>query len=310
MGDSVDVAELDPVGVRQVLHRLMDPSELPAGDRQVAPVGRTAGEHDRVVRRPQHLDVDRLADDRIGPELGALRLHLLEPAVDVPLLHLELGDAVAQQTTDAIGPLEHDDLVAGARQLLGDGQAGRSAPDHGDALAGAHRRHLGHDPAFVPGPVDDLDLDLLDRHRVLVDAEHARRLTRRGTQAARELREVVRRVQPFDRVLPVVAVDEVVPVGDEVAQRATVVAERDAAIHAAPRLMVQLVAVERLVHLAPVAQAHRHRAPCRPGPRPLQEPGWLAHYDALSCRVRPENCGAGTKCLTPVSGRVTFSPLP
>ena len=75
-----------------------------------------------------------------------------------------------------------------------------------------------------------------------VDAEHARRLARRRAQPAGELREVVRRVQPVDRVPPVVAVDEVVPVGDQVAERAAVVAERDAAVHAAPGLRLQRLA--------------------------------------------------------------------
>ena len=56
----------------------------------------------------------------------------------------------------------------------------------------------GGDPALVPGAVDDLDLDLLDRDRVLVDAEHARGLARRRAQPPGELREVVRGVQPLD----------------------------------------------------------------------------------------------------------------
>ena len=92
--------------------------------------------------------------------------------------------------------------------------------------------HLRRDPALVPRAVDDLDLDLLDGDRVLVDAEHARGLARRRAQPTGELGEVVGGVQPLDRVAPVVAVDEVVPVGDEVAERAAVVAERDAAVHA------------------------------------------------------------------------------
>ena len=69
-----------------------------------------------------------------------------------------------------------------------------------------------------------------------VDAEHAGRLARRRAQPAGELGEVVGGVQPLDGLVPVVAVDQVVPVGDEVAERAAVVAERDAAVHAARRL--------------------------------------------------------------------------
>ena len=114
-------------------------------------------------------------------------------------------------------------------------------PIDGDPLArAAPIGTCGVDPALVPRPVDDLDLDLLDRHRVGVDAEHARRLARRRAQPAGELGEVVRGVQAVDGVAPVVAVDEVVPVRDQVAERAAVVAERDAAVHAAPGLGLQL----------------------------------------------------------------------
>src|SRR5204863_10063584 len=49
-----------------------------------------------------------------------------------------------------------------------------------------------------------------------------------------------RRVQLDDRVVPALAVDEVVPVGDEVAERAARVTERHAALHAARALRGQL----------------------------------------------------------------------
>ena len=45
----------------------------------------------------------------------------------------------------------------------------------------------------------------------VVDAEHARAFARRRADAAGELREVVRLVQPLERFLPQAAVDEIVP---------------------------------------------------------------------------------------------------
>ncbi len=208
------------------------------------------------------------------------------------LLHLELGDAVAQQPADAVGALEHHDVVTGARELLRGREARRSGADDGDALARLHVGDLRRDPPFGPRAVDDLDLDLLDRDRVLVDAEHARRLARRRAEATGELGEVVRRVQPLDRVAPVVAVHEVVPVGDEVAERAAVVAERDAAVHAAPGLPLQRVARERLVHLVPVVHAHRDGTPRRGLTRPLEEAGRLTHARPPSpCGSSPPRTG-------------------
>ena len=72
----------------------------------------------------------------VAAELGALGLHLLEAAVEVALLHLELGDAVAQQAADAVGPLEDDDRVAGAgRAAAAAARPAGPGADDGDRLA-------------------------------------------------------------------------------------------------------------------------------------------------------------------------------
>ena len=134
------------------------------------------------------------------------------------------------------------------------------------------RRHDRRDPALFPRAVDDLDLDLLDRDRRLVDAEHARGLARRRAQPAGELGEVVGGVQPLARRVPVVAVHEVVPLRDEVPERAAGVAERDAAVHAARALRAHLLRREVLVDLLPVEDAHRDRPPRRQLPLVLHEP--------------------------------------
>jgi hypothetical protein len=75
-----------------------------------------------------------------------------------------------------------------------------------------------------------------------------------------ELGEVVGRVQAFARLAPVLPVDQFVPLGDEVAQRTPLVAEGDAAVHAAsglPRDHRQVAAFADLVDLPPVHQAQR-----------------------------------------------------
>src|SRR4029077_19073169 len=65
---------------------------------------------------------------------------------------------------------------------------------------------------------DDVDLDLLDRDRILIDPEHTRLFTRRGAQPTGELREVVGGVESVERFGPIAAVHEVVPFGNEVAE--------------------------------------------------------------------------------------------
>src|SRR6266511_2555310 len=154
------------------------------------------------------------------------------------------------RSSDLVVPLVHGDLVAGAGELLRGGETGRAGADHGHLLAGRLGRGAGRHPAFVEGTVDDLGLDLLDRHRTgaaLRDRQHARRLARCGAEPPRELGEVVGGVQLFDRGSPGTRTDQVVPLRDPVSQRAAVVTERNAAVHAAPRLAVDLRLVQVLV---------------------------------------------------------------
>ena len=75
-----------------------------------------------------------------------------QPAVQDRLLHLELGDAVAQQPARALGPLVDRHGVAGPGQLLGGGQAGRARAHDGHRLAGAHGRALRGRPSPRPRP--------------------------------------------------------------------------------------------------------------------------------------------------------------
>ena len=65
-GRHIDVAFLHPIGQRQVLHRLMDAAQLAPWYRQIAACGRAARQHDRVVRRQQHFDVDAVTDRRVA----------------------------------------------------------------------------------------------------------------------------------------------------------------------------------------------------------------------------------------------------
>ncbi len=195
-------------------------------------------------------DVDPDVDPRAEP--GALLLHLQQPKLQVALLQLELGDAIPQQPADPVGPLVDHHGVTGAGQLLGRREPGRARPDDRDRLAGQPLGDLRRDPSLVPGPVDDLDLDLLDRDRIGIDAQHTRGLARRRTEPAGELREVVRRVQPLDRLLPVIPPDQVVPLRDQVAERAALMAERDPTVHAATGLALQPVGGEVGVDLLPV----------------------------------------------------------
>src|SRR3990172_2154883 len=148
-----------------------------------------------------------------GAEDDAFGIHLGQPPVQVLLLHLELGDAVAEEAADPVRALEHGDGVAGAGELLGASEAGGPGADDGDGLAGEGVRGLRVPPPLLPGPLDDGQLDLLDGDGVVVDPQDAGRLAGGGAEPAGEVREVVGGVQPLDRLPPLVPVYEIVPVG-------------------------------------------------------------------------------------------------
>ena len=180
------------------------------------------------------------------------------------LLELVLGDAVAHQAADAVVALVDGDVMAGSRELLCRSQSRGPGADDGDLLAGRDGGGLRFDDAVHPGLVGDGLLDALDRDAaaglLLGDGQHAGGLARRRAQAAGELREVVGGVQAVAGRIPAAPPDEVVPLGDEVAERTargSRVAERDSAVHAAAGLLRHLagplVRILPFVDLAPVA---------------------------------------------------------
>ncbi len=80
-----------------------------------------------------------------------------------------------------------------------------------------------------------------------------------------------------ERRLHVRLIDEVVPVGNEIVDRAGVMAERRAAIHAARALAAQLLVGQRLRELAPVLEALVDRGVGALAPAELEKTGRIAH---------------------------------
>ena len=257
------VADGDPVGLRQEVHRLHDAVELSAGHEQVTRQRGPDGEDHRVEAGLQLLAGDVAADVDAAAEDRALGLHLGQAAIEDRLLHLELGDAITQQAPGSVGPLVDRHGVAGPGELLGDGQTGRAGADDRHGLRGEPLGRKGLDALRLEGPLDGGHLDLLDGDGRLVDPEHAGGLAGRRAQTTGELREVVRGVQSLDRAAPVTTPGQVIPLRDEVAERTTAVAERDPAVHAPARLTLQYGGVLLLVDLFPVANPHRDRPPGR-----------------------------------------------
>src|SRR5690606_15660467 len=115
----------------------------------------------------------------------------------------------------------------------------RARADDGDLLAGLGLGQLGLDPAGLDGLVGNGLFDRLDGDGGVFQVQRAGFLAGGGADAAGELGEVVGGVEVARSLFPVVVIDEVIPVRDLVVDRAARVAmaERDAAIHAAGRLI-------------------------------------------------------------------------
>src|SRR5688500_11782614 len=88
-------------------------------------------------------------------------------------------------------------------------------------------------------------------------------------------------MQPLDRGLPVVAINQIVPVRYQVAERAALVTERDAAVHAARRLTRQLFRGIGVVNVTIVADSLVDRTRRRFYARVFDETRWSCHCCAF-----------------------------
>ena len=274
-----------PVLASQVLHGEVHALQIPPGNRKVSRRQRPDREDDRVEAPCERVEIEVLTDVDAGFKLDPFGAHLIETAVQPLLLHLEVGDAVAQQASRPVVPLEHGHRVTDPRELLGGGESGRSRSHHRHRVSGGGVAGRGRYPPFLPCVVDDLLLDLADGDRFAADVEHARFFAWRGTYAARELRKVVGGVKPLARLAPPRAGDEIVPVRNVVAQWASLVAERDAAVDAARRLLAKRPRSQVALDLPPVPDPFLRGAFRQAASRNLDECGALSHLRRMCLRV-------------------------
>src|SRR5262249_25159654 len=122
------------------------------------------------------------------------------------------------------------DLMADACKLLRACKAGGTRPHHRDGFAGPGRGRLRLHPAFRESAIHDGAFDGLDGDGIVANVECARSFARGRTDATGELRKIVGRMQVARRLLPRARIDEVIPVGDLVVDRASDVTIGDAAV--------------------------------------------------------------------------------
>ena len=271
------IASVLLVLLRQEVHREMHTLQVAAWDRQVASQGGSAAEQDGVVIVDEFLGRHIATHIGTAAELNPLFLHLPHPPPDLGLLQLEVWNAIHQQPTRTVRSLKHRHLMTSAVELLSSRHPGRATSDHSHPLARPHCRRLRNRPPFFEGAVCDRHFDLLDGHRILVDPQHTRRLAGSRAHTSRKLRKVVGRVQTHARFVPLLAIHEIVEVRNDVAKRATGVAEGNATVHTASPLLLDLLFREDREELVVVLQPLLDWCVAGNLPLILHEAAWLAH---------------------------------
>jgi hypothetical protein len=145
--------------------------------------------------------------------------------------------------------------VTNSAKLLRSRQSCWSRTYNGHFFPAAMPRQLRLNPAFGEPALNDTLFDLLDRHRRLIDAQHASRFAWRGTNPPGEFRKIIGGVQLPNGIFPAAAINQIVPVGDDVIDRTSCVTERDAAIHTARALVAQLRLRKILIDFEPIVHA-------------------------------------------------------
>ena len=278
-------------GAREVVHGVRHATACEA-------LGKARGPKPaRLARTGRHHDGVELADQRLGHG-GVCRVHAqaeLDPELlhephatrDHGLVELHVGDAVHEQATRAVVALHHRDARTPTRELPGAHKAGRPRSHHGHARGVRRGRLKARGAAVRPLPVADGTLVVVNRLGLVGAPQVAGGLAQRGAHAARELGHGRGERQPLGRALPLPAVDEVVPLGDEVVQRAAArarmakrdarLAEGHAAHHAAACLHLLPLGAEQLIELVVVLRALGHVAQPMGLPAVLEKRSWLAH---------------------------------
>src|SRR5690606_8046254 len=144
----------------------------------------------------------------------------------------------------------------------------------------------GSDVARLIGLVGQRLLDRLDGDRNILEIERAGFLAGSRTDPSCEFRKIIGRMQIADRVVPVALVDEVVPVGNLVVNRATsrAMAIGHAAIHAARRLLLDLLVRHRQRELPKMPDAVGSRLVLVYLPVDFEKTRYLAHIILRSLR--------------------------
>src|SRR5438067_4142301 len=191
-------------------------------------------------------------------ENNSLFRHEVEPPLHNPLLQFEIGNAVGQQSADAIGSFKYGHRVTRSIQLSRTGEARWTRADDSYLLTRSDFGRLRTHPALPEGMRNQAELDLLDGDWIVVDAQDARGFAGSRTNPTCKLREIVGLMKNLNGFSPTTLVNQVIPIRNDVPERTAGVTEGDATIHAAGTLRLHQFVGRITVHLKPIANTLVH----------------------------------------------------
>ena len=167
--------------------------------------------------------------------------------------------------------------MPGAGQLLGAGKARRAAADNRHRTATRGLRRAGLDPVLGEGAVNNRTLNQLNRDRGILQVQGAGRLAGRGADAPGEFGEIIGRMQALGGPPPVVAVDQIIPVRDQVVHRTAVLTIGDAAVEASRGLIAKPLPPRHHDKFVKMPQTLGHRLVGGGAAGELEKSGRLTH---------------------------------
>jgi hypothetical protein len=140
---------------REVIHGIVNSTELTSGDIKVTWAKGTDTDEDSIIVAEEVFAADIHADINVGLEENPLSFKDFETAIKHGTVHFEVRDSIAEEAANAVITLEYGHQVPGTVELLRCGKSSRSGAYDSDFFASTVCRRLREDPALLKGMVDD-----------------------------------------------------------------------------------------------------------------------------------------------------------
>ena len=191
----------------------------------------------------------------------SFRFKQSDSPVDDGLVEFEIGDSVAEESTRTLITLVDRDQMTRLIQQRRRRKSGRTRSDDSNRFPAPFCHRTNFHQSVGERLLHDVAFDLADGHRFKIESAGAGPLAERRTDPRCEFREAACRREQIPRLLHPAVCNRLVELRNLVPERtACSMAERDAAVHAALRLLLQDFRRRRNFHFAEIVNTFFNRA--------------------------------------------------